>query len=573
MTGEWGEFAQKASMPGALERLLEETWEERSAPASRHTLAVEAAAGLAFLAVAIPLAVTGGAGQHFRLGLAALLVVLYAVFSRSIKLSIGAGSFVPSYLVLVPMLVLLPPATVPLLAALGLVAGTLARCVIRRNRPEQVLFAVPDAWHAIGPAAVLMLAGVHAGQIATPPVLVSAFLAGCFLDLVSSTLREWLSETVLPALQARVIMVVWAIDACFAPLGLLIAYSARKDARELLLLLPVAVLLMIVNRDRQSRIAQSRQRMQLAARERERAQNAARRVFDALAARLDIDALADVVMAAALDAVSAESGCLVFGGDLRPVVTNGPAAAELRAQLDAASAAAWANSQPYQLESEGKYALAVPLSALGRGDGVVALARHDQAFDKRERRTLEAFIRHVESAAADVRAYQELRVQALTDSLTGLGNRRKLMDDLSAQLGAASAEQPLVLALFDLDGFKGYNDGFGHPAGDAMLAKLGSRLAAAVAEDGAAYRLGGDEFCILSAARSPSQLAAACEALTDTTSPYPIAPSCGSVLLPREASTVERALSLADERMYQHKRKRARARASQTERPLLRLVQ
>jgi diguanylate cyclase (GGDEF)-like protein len=570
MTGERGEIAQKGA-PGVLERLLEESWEVRSAPATRQTLAVEATAGAAFLAVAIPLAVTGLEGQHFRLGLAALLVGLYAVFSRSIKLPIGAGSFVPSYLVLVPMLVLLPPATVPLLAAMGLVVGTLVRCVLRRKRLEQVLFAIPDAWHTIGPAAVLTIAGVRAGQIGPAPVLVSAFLAGCSLDLVTSTLREWLSETVIPSLQARVIMVVWAIDACIAPLGLLIAYSARKDARELLLLLPVAALLIIINRDRQSRIAESRQRMQLAAQQREHAQSAAaRRVFDALAARLDIDALADVVMAAALDAVSAESGYLVFGGDLRPVATNGPAAAELRAQLDAASAAAWANSQAYQIESQGKFALAVPLRVLGRSDGVVALARHDQAFGQAERRTLEAFTGHVERAAADVRAYQELRVQALTDSLTGLGNRRMLMDDLSAQLGAASAEQPLLLALFDLDGFKGYNDGFGHPAGDAMLAKLGSRLAAAVAAGGVAYRLGGDEFCILSAARSPSQLAAACEALTDTTTPYPITPSCGSVLLPREATTAERALSLADQRMYQHKRKRACERASQ--RPLLRLV-
>jgi diguanylate cyclase (GGDEF)-like protein len=557
---------------GPLERLLEESWEQRSAPATRRTLAVEAAASTLFFAVAVPLAVTALAGQHLRVGLAALLVVLYAVFSRSIKLPIGAGSFVPSYLVLVPMLVLLPPGVVPLLAALGLVLGTLARCVVRRKRLEQVLFAIPDAWHAIGPAVVLTLAGLHAGQIGPAPVLLGAFVAGCMLDLITSTLREWLSETVMPSLQARVIMVVWAIDACVAPLGLLIAYAARADARELLLLLPVAVLLVIINRDRQSRIAESRQRMQLAAQERERARGAGRRVCDALAARLDVDALADVVMAAALDAVSAESGYLVFGGDLRPVLTNGPAAAELRAQLDAASAAAWANSEAYQIESGGKFALAVPLSVLGRSDGVVALARHDKAFDETERLTLEAFIGHVERAAADVKAYRELRVQALTDSLTGLGNRRMLMDDLSAQLATVSAEQPLLLALFDLDGFKGYNDGFGHPAGDAMLAKLGSRLALAVGTDGAAYRLGGDEFCVLSPARSPSQLAAVCEALTDTTTPYPITPSCGSVLLPREATTVERALSLADQRMYQHKRKRAGARATQLERPLLRLV-
>ena len=58
-------------------------------------------------------------------------------------------------------------------------------------------------------------------------------------------------------------------------------------------------------------------------------------------------------------------------------------------------------------------------------------------------------------------------------------------------------QTPHVLLLFDLDGFKNYNDSYGHPAGDALLARLGSRLAAATAADGGAYRIGGDEFCVL----------------------------------------------------------------------------
>ncbi|CAN5140377.1 hypothetical protein BH20ACT13_BH20ACT13_08130 [soil metagenome] len=48
--------------------------------------------------------------------------------------------------------------------------------------------------------------------------------------------------------------------------------------------------------------------------------------------------------------------------------------------------------------------------------------------------------------------------------------------------------------IFDLDGFKGYNDAFGHPAGDALLARLGSKLAAVPTSARGAYRLGGDEF-------------------------------------------------------------------------------
>ena len=58
-----------------------------------------------------------------------------------------------------------------------------------------------------------------------------------------------------------------------------------------------------------------------------------------------------------------------------------------------------------------------------------------------------------------------------------------------------------MLAIFDLDGFKTYNDTFGHPAGDALLARLGDNLADAVAGRAIAYRMGGDEFCVLSTGR------------------------------------------------------------------------
>ena len=61
--------------------------------------------------------------------------------------------------------------------------------------------------------------------------------------------------------------------------------------------------------------------------------------------------------------------------------------------------------------------------------------------------------------------------EALTDALTGLGNRRRLMLDVESALEKTGESS--VLVLFDLDGFKGYNDTFGHPAGDALLTRLG----------------------------------------------------------------------------------------------------
>jgi diguanylate cyclase (GGDEF)-like protein len=89
-------------------------------------------------------------------------------------------------------------------------------------------------------------------------------------------------------------------------------------------------------------------------------------------------------------------------------------------------------------------------------------------------------------------------VEAATDALTGLANRRSLELDLRAAASAATAERPTVLALFDLDAFKHYNDTFGHPAGDAVLQRLATRLEQAVAPHGKGFRMGGDdEFCVL----------------------------------------------------------------------------
>jgi GGDEF domain-containing protein len=124
---------------------------------------------------------------------------------------------------------------------------------------------------------------------------------------------------------------------------------------------------------------------------------------------------------------------------------------------------------------------------------------------------------------------RELETQATTDALTGLGNRRKLLVDLERRVSSATAEDPVVLALFDLNGFKNYNDSFGHPAGDALLMRLGSALADAVAPfGGRAYRPGGDEFCVIAdASRRNALEQAAGRALCETGEGFEISAAFG----------------------------------------------
>jgi diguanylate cyclase (GGDEF)-like protein len=145
---------------------------------------------------------------------------------------------------------------------------------------------------------------------------------------------------------------------------------------------------------------------------------------------------------------------------------------------------------------------------------------------------------------------------ALTDALTGLGNRRQMQGALDHALADGSDSLPAMFAMFDLNGFKAYNDKFGHLAGDTMLGHLGTRLRDAMGSTGTVFRPGGDEFCVLldrDLAQRDIRMAAALTALSAEGDGFSVTASYGTVLLPSEADTPMRALRLADDRMYAHK--------------------
>jgi diguanylate cyclase (GGDEF)-like protein len=160
--------------------------------------------------------------------------------------------------------------------------------------------------------------------------------------------------------------------------------------------------------------------------------------------------------------------------------------------------------------------------------------------------------------ALTFRAHQAVlertRGEAFTDPLTGLGNRRALASALRTRLDDPRPA-PMILALFDLDGFKSYNDSFGHAAGDALLQRLASALRAVLAAPASVYRMGGDEFCALlpGGDKGEALLRAASAVLTDHGDGFEISASLGSVRLPDDTDDVDEALRLADQRMYAEK--------------------
>ena len=149
-------------------------------------------------------------------------------------------------------------------------------------------------------------------------------------------------------------------------------------------------------------------------------------------------------------------------------------------------------------------------------------------------------------------ARRKLVKHATTDGLTGLGNRRTLLADLERQVRTATAEEPVVLTMLDLNGFKNYNDTFGHLAGDALLQRLASALANAVgALGGRAYRPGGDEFCVIGrAARRHAIEEAAGRALSEHGEGFAVSAAFGSVVLPQDTGDTTEALRKADAAMY-----------------------
>ena len=129
------------------------------------------------------------------------------------------------------------------------------------------------------------------------------------------------------------------------------------------------------------------------------------------------------------------------------------------------------------------YAAFAPLNALAVGLAAASVGA--------------VMVRLVLTFRENVGMLRDSRDEAITDPLTGLGNRRALARALDDALETVDEADPLVLVLFDLDGFKHYNDTFGHPAGDALLVRLGAALRNYLDGRGVAFRMGGDEFCAL----------------------------------------------------------------------------
>jgi putative nucleotidyltransferase with HDIG domain len=209
--------------------------------------------GGALIAVAIPLAVLPSSERSPSMLLVAGLVAAYAAASR-VLFEVGAGFAIPTQLLLVPMLFAVPTGLVPLLVLAGLIGGELVSTVRRGAPLERVLVVPAGAWHAVGPAAVLLIAGEGPADWSRWPVYAAALAAQFAFDYASASIREWLALGISPRAHLRFAAWACGVDLTLAPIGLLAASVTALGGYAFVATLPLIGLLELFARQRRLRI-------------------------------------------------------------------------------------------------------------------------------------------------------------------------------------------------------------------------------------------------------------------------------------------------------------------------------
>jgi HD-GYP domain-containing protein (c-di-GMP phosphodiesterase class II) len=216
----------------------------------------EAVTAAAFLITAVVMAAQIPSEHSFDPLLATTLVLVYAILAR-VRFPIGHGFTIPTELVLVPMLFLVPVGIVPLLVAAGMLLGSLPEYLSGDRHPTRILVGIGDAWHSVGPAAVIAAAGLTAPHLSDWHILLVALAAQLVIDSADATIREWAGLGISPKLQPSLLGWVTLVDVLLAPPGLLAAIAAYHEPYAVLLVLPLAGLLFVFALERGARVRQA----------------------------------------------------------------------------------------------------------------------------------------------------------------------------------------------------------------------------------------------------------------------------------------------------------------------------
>ena len=184
------------------------------------------------------------------------MLVLIGAYAAAFRLEfeIGSGTAVPTELILVPMLFLLPTGWVPFAVAAGVLLASSIECLRGTLHLERLVLRLLNASYAIGPALVLGLAGEAPPSLGQWPLYLAALAAQFALDFAVTAARQWITLGVPPKNHLRAMTSVYVIDAGLAPVGLAVAFAAQSSPYGVLLALPLIGLLSIFARERRVRI-------------------------------------------------------------------------------------------------------------------------------------------------------------------------------------------------------------------------------------------------------------------------------------------------------------------------------
>src|SRR5215469_1487038 len=162
----------------------------------------------------------------------------------------------------------------------------------------------------------------------------------------------------------------------------------------------------------------------------------------------------------------------------------------------------------------------------------------------------------------DYQDYKKLQVNAVTDALTGLYNRRMFAESFEKELNRARRYGlPLGIVILDLHRFKEVNDKYGHPRGDEVLRAAAATLQKALRTSDSAFRIGGDEFALLLPQTDAAQAIALsrrieavfAETLRPLQLTFAVTMDHGVATFPQDGDQAEQLIQVADERLYRFK--------------------
>ena len=197
--------------------------------------------------------------------------------------------------------------------------------------------------------------------------------------------------------------------------------------------------------------------------------------------------------------------------------------------------------------------------------GIISVGSHvSREFPEREVQLLGAIANQIGIAIENAQLYEQALELAFTDGLTGLYNRRYLMEQIEREFSrVARIGGSLSLIMIDLDGLKDINDRFGHHQGDTVLRGLGSIIKENTRSADIAARWGGDEFMLLTPDTNSKGARNIGERIKSQVNLYmpeidgerlAISISVGIASYPGHASDVTQLLQKVDEAMYRAKR-------------------